>query len=97
MSFFANDSWWPVSVKHRIPFTQITFWAKDKWLHLGGCFVLALVLSWWFGLTRGCELALLGGLLWEVKDVLKADGLSYRDLVWDAAGVLLAWGVWRLL
>lgn len=72
----------------------------DKLEHLAGSFILCTLIAWPFGPGWGAGAAMALGLLWELKDGFQPydrktgaiEGFSWKDLIADAAGVLL--GLW---
>ncbi len=85
-----------------------SWFGRDKALHFGASFGLALVGYWGASLvfressgrvTVGAAFAMSGGIAKEIADLHFHGDASFRDLAWDAAGTaagtLAAWAIDR--
>jgi hypothetical protein len=78
-------------------FAQDYWLTRDKLEHLFGSallfsFLYILGLRFLFCPMRSVAalLAVIGGILWEIKDGFR-DGFSYKDLVADCIGIMAMW------
>lgn len=75
----------------------------DKIEHFLGSVILTAICAKLFGPGYGSVLAFVCGILWEVKDGYvpydgkHIEGFSWKDLIADAAGVVLYYGLLHLV
>ncbi len=73
-----------------------TAFQYDKVQHAVGSLFVAFLAGSLFTPLAAAAVALCFGVLWEIKDIFMADGFSWRDLVADAAGIVVYGAVmWR--
>ena len=78
---------------------SLNIFAKDKWLSKAETYDKLEHFGFWCLLYLGLErflfvpdIAMIGalilGILWEIKDIFRADGFSWKDLTADILGIL---------